>query len=318
MSLNSIKFNVVQYKIPNESKNYYYSDLIEQLSLLNKNVLICKDFQSYTHTQGVYFNENSLFEIDIVWGRNFSQDDFANNTNTVLVNENKLEYCVKDGEKYYYLFDGYKYEVIGAYKQISNETSFYLNLSSSYLSNNICVGDFTIDIHSETSDDNIDFITKISQSEKNYQNGMKIEVIKEYNSNNFKNFLIMLLISWMNTIISLLPCILLLFNASTIFNFWLLSRKDEIFARVFVGASNKKIKNKIMFEYLCISFCSLIIGMLIFKIMQITNTIQFLDYGMNEYILNGTVITYVILISLLGVLLNKYVLTKFIKKVWGD
>lgn len=191
------------------------------------------------------------FQPQISSGRNFSNADFLEQRNVVLLSQSMKKYCKKEGNILYYYLDDMKFEVIGMYEKESNfvneDANVYINFTASQLTSFSELGYVYVD--SEKSDP-LSLVSSCG-SDHNYieeEHGKITDT--EYFKKNIKDQ--ELTVEAYVIVLFVMVC-----NLISIINQWIYRRKKEIYVLHLVGARKRNIRKKIdgeMFSVMVAAF----------------------------------------------------------------
>ena len=251
LSKNYVNFSIKPYN----KDNLNISDIINYMSSYN-NILFYK-VEKLSNSKGVYFNEESLFKLNIIDGRNFNENDFLNNTNTVLISDEIINKCIIENGNKYILHNNNYYEVIGVYEKSNNkinlDSDYYFNLLAENNINNLNMlnGTFILDTNKENSEAIINSLKTLGN----------IEINESEISNTFiERIEKTLSVQAINLTPIVLIVILIFLNTIGITTKWIEDRKNELRIKALLGANYNRLKAMLFKEYLCITIISFLIG----------------------------------------------------------
>jgi len=236
-------------------ENIRISDLVDSARRdTANNFFIYKNFESTADTgKAVYFKGKNNFNPHMVEGRNFTEADFIDKTNTVLIEESIINKCVVINGKRYYSFNHQNYEVIGVYqspeKLMNKDSLFYLNLSSELQQDYSINGLYFFDsLGLQECKSMLSTIEKIEYEVYPYELSFSQSVNIVFN-----NIGIVIVI----LCISILLILLNIFGATYA---WILNKYKEISIRKLAGATDTHIRFYTLSSYFIILLTSFIIG----------------------------------------------------------
>lgn len=299
-------------------------DIESEKNLKNKNLLaylnyIKEDFiyiQKISNTQGqaILHSGRPDFELPLISGRLFTEEDFAKHTDTIIIS-NKLEKdCINRNNKTYYIHGNDYFEVIGIFKGLvgsdMQEPLYYINLQAESLQDNYAYGEYLLDAAHHTQ-----YINKGMEKyllELNNNLIIKSEFAINNNSKKLTN-----IISNARQMISMLLIsgALVLANSLSASSQWINGRKKEIAIRKLLGASDHTTNIWLIKQYSALICCSFFIGSLLAaSIIKFSNKITAIPtiYLLFGHVLNIkiTVIAFIILfiegLTILFITLSSY------------
>jgi hypothetical protein len=186
----------------------------------------------------VYFSGEDIFPLDIVWGRSFSEGDFQNHADAVIVSQETRDRCVARGGALYWDYGGDSYEVIGVYRaddSYVNPPKLFICLTARQLDPDV-FRSFIFDAGGGSAEV---LGSMFSQTVAGYP-GLEMECIpladaegSEYvhYASNFEGMQGMLL----------LLALLILLNSMSAFSNWVTWHRKEIAVRKLCGATERQI-----------------------------------------------------------------------------
>lgn len=286
LTKNYFAFSIGEFRDKITENNITLSDMLQFLKDQESELILFKE--SETKIFGVY-TVNHKFEPNIVWGRTFSQEDFMNKTNTIIISEELNDKCIeKNGEKFYG-FDANYFEVIGVFKSndniINKDALAYYNLASKKITSknliydNYILGNFQIDAGDKTK-----------ELVKNLDDYCTVKITRSIIDNSFSERLQKTISSQSLT---LFPVILIIFmiilNSISVSSNWIENRKKEIFIRRLVGATNGRIAIMLFKDFFLIATFSYIVALLLAIIMSKVGLITLFNFKLS---IATTIISY--------------------------
>lgn len=205
-------------------------------------------------------SENALSDFTLKSGKMFSNEDYKQHTNTVMIREDMELLCEnKEGNMYYY-YDGASYKVIGVYEDRNRESQTsakcIFNIYASSLSDNTEweVGFFDAGERSSALLDESMIIHKLA---------LNYYAAKSEQNNYFASFgnnLGMMLLIYLGL------AFMVLLNSFTAIQNWLEGKKHEIAVRRLVGASKGKVHLWLISNFMSFVIISMMIGMMFVKV----------------------------------------------------
>lgn len=212
--------------------------LIESFRQSEGDYLLASEF-TQIDAYAVYYTTSKYFPLKLSSGRIFTEKDFQNKSNTVLIREDIQNKCFKQNGSLYWDYGGAIFRVIGIYPAVdktgSKAPECFLNLQASNLASSI-FSSFIYDAHNKT----LSNLEKVDQVVENLSDANLFEYAVaasdeaeefDFTTTNFTTMFMMLL----------LTIVLIVINSSSAVYNWLLVRKREIAVRKMVGASDKDI-----------------------------------------------------------------------------
>ena len=242
------------------NKEDFPSKLLKNfLDTLEEDFLFYKNYR-LIDAKGVYTNNIDLFSPQLVNGRNFITSDFINNTNVCIVNEKIKNQLYIDQVNLFCSIENTSPLVIGSFNNYSlekkNNSNLYFNLFSQEVTNKSTLGGeyiFDATIHSQSIVNNL--INYLKEINPNII--IKTKSIKEfYSSSTF----ITLTDEYLTLSIIIITLLLLIINLFQSLEYWLLSKKNEIFSRILSGSPKNKIITSLFNQYLLILLTSFLLG----------------------------------------------------------
>ena len=254
------------------------SDIEEFIAYLSSN---CDEFRLQKQTNKGYtsiYLKNHTLDLDLLEGRQFSEGDFKNNKNVVMIAEPYLKNTYKEGTKKYIVIEKNVYEVIGVFSKKENpvnpNTDIFINMTSEQFlnTNNQIDGRYYFD----SAQDLIAAVTtkyNIKENKTIYKLGISkhIQLVTET-----------LFLSW-----KILLCIAVFLILSLMFLFvlWLTNKKRIILVNYICGATKDKLFFLLLRKWLLINLCSIIVSMTLGTVILICKHFCFL-FGL-LYIMYG-------------------------------
>jgi ABC-type antimicrobial peptide transport system permease subunit len=233
-------------------------DLIDDIIFNQKTYMLVK---RYKLGRGILYSKNYKFDLNIIKGRLFNQNDFSTKNNVAIISNDYLSECVEKQNKLYVTHLGLPYEVIGVFEGIVgssvDEIMYYVNLNSDNLKDESIFGVYYFDFKSNT--------TRIFNNIKEFiMNHNEHTIINHQRGVNKDSSKITRVISnsKLMIIIILIGGILVIVNAFSSTTVWIGARKKEIGLRRMFGGKKYQIYLWIIKEYLKIIFLSFAMGIL--------------------------------------------------------
>jgi len=283
-------FSVGEYRDKIVENKIDLSSMLNFLRDKNLDFLLLKESDSEIF--GVY-SLGDKFKPNIISGRNFSESDFENRTNTMIISKELEKGCISENNKKYYQYDANYFEVIGIFEpsnnSINKDAKAYYNLNSNKMESlnqmydNYIFGNFNIDAGNKTLEivNQLDDYCTINILRRSTDNGFQERIQKTLSSQGLALFPILLII------------FLLIINSVSISSSWLENRKIEILVRRLVGGTNKKITAMLIRDYLAISTFSYLIVLVICTFIYKFNFISFIKM---KFSLETTILSYIVVI----------------------
>lgn len=253
------------------SINVKTEDLINYFKNKEDNFIIYKDFP-FSHGRAVYLGGNTTFNPELTEGRNFNEEDFKNQTSTVIVSEDVSERCILRNGKEYFLHENNEYEVIGKYKIPTSRkyaaswdkssALYFVNMAASFETNlsTPLNGDYIID----AKENSIGFLRGFTSLIKKINpHNIYIDVGEAVLITNRQNIQQTIKNSMPFIIVFFLTAFLILLNISSITNHWIEGRKKEIFIRMLSGGKPSTIRWMMLRDYLMIATIGYGLGLLL-------------------------------------------------------
>ena len=159
LTKNYFAFSIGEYRDKITENNITLPNMLEFLKNQKSEFVLLKE--SETKVFGVYTIKNK-FKPNIIWGRTFTDKDFNNKTNTIIISEEVKGKCIEKNGKKLYEFDANYFEVIGIFKPNNNNVNkdalAYYNLASKKIESknliydNYIFGNFQIDVGDKTKE----------------------------------------------------------------------------------------------------------------------------------------------------------------------
>jgi ABC-type antimicrobial peptide transport system permease subunit len=211
--------------------------------------------ESNNKITGIYF-KNFRFAPEIVSGRNLMDEDYSISNNVILVSQEIETECEIINGKRMYQFENNYYEVVGVYKRSSNKVNIdsyaYYNLLSENIidgDNNI-LGQYNLDAGEGTADltRKLDEYCSITTMKSNIENSFGETIQKVMSTQAFTLFAIIIVI------------LMLTLNSLSFAASWIDNRKPEIIVKKMSGATDKRIINELIRDYILLTSISFIGG----------------------------------------------------------
>lgn len=259
LSNSYVEFSVVSAAKISSNLDSEIKNLLAFTNYINEssNSFILYKENILTKGKALYF-KNAEFKPNLKDGRGFTESDFKNNTNTIMISsEIQGDVIEKDGKKYYTV-ENDLYEVIGIYQKSKNkiniDSNYYYNmLASNNLdqNSNILNGLYQLDGFDNTSEQLIN-ITKL----------LPIEIHGNQTVNSFSERLEKALSTQaINVFPILLIIVMVLLNTTGITINWIEKRKKEIAIRRLCGSTKFQIKKMLIKEYLLLTTGCFVVGL---------------------------------------------------------
>lgn len=253
-------------------------------------------------SEAVYYNDDKLFDINLVSGRLFTKEDFDMQRNCLLVRKDVKNQCIKKNGTLFYRYKDTEYEVIGVYedKMYRSVTSvkYIFNMKAKALADNNKwnFGFFDAGQRSE------ECINKSLEYTVFGSNAMKSENVIGSNV----KFMILLYIA---------VALLVFLNVFSATVNWMRGKNKELAVRSLVGASPTRLYTWIFVNYLMHVSLSCILGMLLVKLfLVIINIIDVspslvMMFG-NHFYLSGIVVAFLAVILIGSIVILYYILKR--------
>jgi len=207
--------------------------------------------------KALYF-KNAEFKPNLINGRGFTESDFKNNTNTIMISSDVQDNVIKKNGKKYFAVENDLYEVIGVYQKSTNkiniDSNYYYNmLASNNLdqNSNLLIGLYQLDGFDSTLSllMNMTILLPIEIHENQTVNTFFEKLEKALSTQAINVFPILLII------------VMVLLNTSGITINWIEKRKKEIAIRRLCGATKFEIKKMLIKEYILLTSGCFIVGL---------------------------------------------------------
>jgi len=247
--LNQDSLGLVVYSPYNET-DILIEDLLTTLETSeDTSYLVYKD-DGTNYGKKVYLHNKEFPLISDLEKETFKGLDCAVIDNLLISN------IIQENNKEYFLYNGKKYEVLGKFKgemkNLNPDSLFFVSLNTQ----ESLLGNYSIDGLS------VNIISSTLEELKKIDSNLEFELYSLYPTLPDR---ILLTIQDQLLIIILMVIVLILISINTIDNtlLWYDSRKEEIYARYLVGATNKNLHFWLIAEYLYIITGSFICGTII-------------------------------------------------------
>lgn len=260
MSNSSLEFSILTNEVDYELKKNLDSlgELIEFINNKSDSYIFYKD-NYMTNGKAIYFRNIDFFP-KLIDGRTFTEKDFINNTNTVLISSDVSNKTFKENSKTYYIVENSAYEVIGIYEKSSNKVNldadYYYNMLATnnlIVHNDLIAGLYQLDSADQTDRivNSLSTILPIDIVENNKMNSFLDKVAKTFSTQAINVFPIFLVV------------LMVLLNTISITTNWIGRRKKELAIRRLCGATTEDIKKMLLFEYILITTLCFSIGLIL-------------------------------------------------------
>lgn len=250
MSANTVQYEIFQIKIPDRTENYYYS-MFWELAEKAPSLSFYMDFYENQNGCAVSYDDFGRMALPMREGRRFTREDIAGRRNAALVSEQMLDQCRLEGGKRYFYFDGQDYEVIGIYKKEDRLPSYFINLFSKALSDNILAGDLYVDGEREEIEE---FINAVQSEAENRGVRLSVEEGIVYSESMAALFARHLLKNWAFVLLASFPPFFFLFSAGVIARYCLSLRREEFDTHFAAGCSREALQRRVKREILFLFF----------------------------------------------------------------
>lgn len=279
----SDEFIRVQIWHPDNMKE---SDLIQIMRAQGEHFFLAKEYP-VKNGYAVFFDDPSLFRLQITEGRNFTEDDFREERRVALVGEESGEngdgqeddlITVRGGREYLVL-NGREYRVIGHYEQenVRSGADWYISMSTPEAEEEPAEGTYLYDAAAVSGTGVTDNgaesrAGKIEAAAVSCDSGASVEAVKGMSAEgrasggmttNFSSMILLVL----------LTVLLVFLNSFPVCFYWLGTHRREIAVRKMSGAGNHRIVLWLMKEFtvlLLISFSAgLVLSVLFLKMVPL-------------------------------------------------
>jgi hypothetical protein len=241
----------------------------------------------------LYYSSKNIFSINIVSGRIFSEDDFREHSNTVIVYQDIVNECEKRDDVLWWDYGGMKYEVIGVYQaddSYDNPPKCIINLTSNQLSPDV----FREFIFDSGSDSEQLFKALVSSISDEYPE-LEIDYIPLANAANSEYVHYATNFGPMQLMLIILTLLILL-NSISIFSNWIMWHQKELAIRKLCGSSNRQLFIWIMSKMFFFIAFSNLIGIVCAKL--------FLDVAKHLPVAHSAYLMFGSKVSLIGVMIG--------------
>jgi len=264
------------------------TDLLGLLDNSEKSFVLLKE--SYQQISGVY-SQGEVFAPDIISGRSFGVDDFADQSNTALVSTELIEeITIIDGSEMLW-FDNSYYEVIGVYQRSNNRVNVdayaYYNLGSENIisGSNTVLGHYSLDAGAASG-------TLLNEIDRLYS----ASVLRAQTDNNPSEVLRKVISAQTFTLASLLlVLVMLMLNTINFTTNWIDGRRQELFVRRITGATNARINLMLLRDYILLTSISFVLGLALAYLISQVSTEVFAGF---DFSLIAILITYATTLTL--------------------
>lgn len=278
LTKNYFDFSIGEFRDKIDQNNITLPDMLNFLKNQKSNIILFK--KSDTKIFGVY-TVNKQFEPNIILGRTFTQEDFNNGTNTIIINQKLKDKCIDKNGKKFYEFDTNYFQVIGIFKpnnnNINKDALAYYNLASkkiiskNLIYDNYIFGEFEIDAGDKTK-----------EIVKRLDDYCIVKITRSVRDNSFKEILQKTISSQSLTLFPVtLIIFLIILNSISVSSNWIENRKKEIFIRRLVGATEKRIAIMLFKDFFLISTSSYIVALLLAMIVSKLQLITFFIFKLS-------------------------------------
>lgn|GEM_PF-1169769 len=303
---NYYSFSIGEYRDKITINHISLSDMLNFLKKQNTKVLLLKEAE--TKIFGVYV-VNRKFKLDIISGRTFSENDFINRANTIIISEKLKDKCIKKDGKLFYQNDTNYFEVIGVFRSstntINSDAIAYYNLSASnFVSDNMLYDNYIF------GNFQIDAGTKTAEVVRKLNDYCTVKVTRSVIDNTFIEKLQKTLSSQGITVFPIiLIMFLILLNSINIASNWIENRKKEIFVRRLVGATSRNISLMLFKDFMSIITLSYIPAFLLMLAMSKVDLVIFLKFKFSMITLLSSYVT----VAVLGLISGVFMLIAYYK-----